>query len=273
MESEILNEQSEDEEPEEQESSDESGDELFEDVDERFSTPQEIEETKKNLQRAWTKKTTALAEERKRLEIDVERFKQKAEMYDKLASDPEQAIEVLQRMTGKSSKNRANDLDDEDDDFADYGENAESMKRLVKSITNKVTKSITQQMSPLIQNVAESSADKEMKSLSSWVDTQSKKTGLDLPDPNMYEPTIKNLMSSGLTAIQAYKASINLDKLQIRKPVVKKKAGSFQPGNTKTTFNSKAGFTTDDAIARRKEGKRGGLSLEEIADMVDKRET
>ena len=253
---------------EEQESSEES-DELFDGLD----VPPDLEDTKKNMQRAWTKKTTALAEERKRLEIDVERFKQKAEMYDKLASDPEQAIEVLQRMTGKSSKNRANDLGDEDDDFADYGENAESMKRLVKSITNKVTKSITQQMSPLIQNIAESSADKEMKSLSSWVDTQSKKTGLDLPDPNMYEPTIKNLMSSGLTAIQAYKASINLDKLQIRKPVVKKKAGSFQPGNTKTTFNSKAGFTTDDAIARRKEGKRGGLSLEEIADMVDKRGT
>jgi hypothetical protein len=254
---------------EEQDSSEES-DDLFDGMD----VPPDLEDTKKNMQRAFTKKTTALANERKQLEGEVERLKQKAEMYDKLASDPEQAIEVLQRMTGKSSKNRADNLDDDDDDFADYGDNAESMKRLVKSITNKVTKSITQQMSPLIQNAADSSADKEMKSLSSWVESQSKKTGLDLPDPNMYEPMIKNLMSSGLTSVQAYKASINLDKLQVRKPVIKKKGQStFQPGGIGNGKSSKIGFSTEDAIKRRSEGKRGGFSLEEIARMVDSKET
>ena len=244
------------------------------DVFDGMDVPPDLEDTRKNMQRAFTKKTTALAEERKQLEAEVENIKSKADLYDKLASDPEQAIEVLQRMTGKSSKNRANDPDNDDDDFADYGDNAESMKRLVKSITNKVTKSITQQMSPLIQNVAESSADKEMKSLSSWVESQSKKTGLDLPDPNMYEPAIKNLMSSGLTSVQAYKASINLDKLQVRKPVIKKKGQStFQPGGVGNGKSSKIGFSTEDAIKRRSEGKRGGFSLEEIARMVDSKGT
>jgi len=236
--------------------------------------PANLDKSYKEMQRAFTRKTTELANERKQLEAEVENIKSKADLYDKLASDPEQAIEVLQRMTGKSSKNRANDPDNDDDDFADYGDNAESMKRLVKSITNKVTKSITQQMSPLIQNAAESSADKEMKSLSSWVESQSKKTGLDLPDPNMYEPAIKNLMSSGLTSVQAYKASINLDKLQVRKPVIKKKGQStFQPGGVGNGKSSKIGFSTEDAIKRRSEGKRGGFSLEEIARMVDSKGT
>jgi hypothetical protein len=271
MESEIIDdEQSEEDTSEEQDYSDESDDELFDGVEEKFSTPQEIEETKKNFQRAWTKKTTELADERRQMEIEVERLKQKAELYDKLASDPEQAIEILSRMSGKSGKSHQQDLDE--DDFSDYGDNAESMKRLVNSITNRVTKSITEQMSPIITGTQEANFEKEMKNLSSWVKSQREKTGLDLPDPSVFEPSIKDRMNrKGDTAIEAYKASINLDKLPTRKAVISgknKKQGSFPPGSNKSNVK-KIGLSTDDANRRRQEGKRGGFSIEELSKMYD----
>ena len=264
MESEILNEQSDGDEGSEELESQES-DDLFGGME----IPQGLEDTKLNMQRAFTKKTTALAEERRKMEQETERLKYKAEQYDKLAADPETAIEMLSRMSDKSNKTRTVDQDD-DDDFADYGENAESMKRLVKSITNKVTKSITKEMSPLIQNVAEVSADKEMRSLSTWVKSQSAKLGFELPNPELYEPTIKALMGTGLSSIQAYQASMNLEKLQVRKPVIqdKKKPATFQPGNSGKGVNTKKVVGTEEANKRRMEGKKG-LTWEEINAMYN----
>jgi hypothetical protein len=259
-----------DEESEEQDSeSDVDTEESFYEGD----VPPNLDKSYKEMQRAFTKKTTQLANERKQYDIEVERLKQKADMYDKLASDPEQAIEVLTRMSGKSSKNRSSDPD-EDDDFSDYGDQAESMKRLVKAITDKVTKSVTQQVSPLIQNTQEASFEKEMNSLSLWAESQSKKIGFNLPDPRMYEPTIRRFVNEqGMSTKEAYQASMNFDKLSVRKPVIeKKKSGSFQPGGVKGTRPSSKGLSTDDAIERRKSGKRGGLSLEELTDMYSKGE-
>jgi hypothetical protein len=275
MESELYEKTTDDEDTsEEQDYSEESDDELFEGVEEKFSTPQEIEDTKKNLQRAWTKKTTQLANERREMEMSVERLKEKANLYDKLAADPEQAIEMLSRLTGKSSKNRNDDPDE--DDFSDYGENAESMKRLVSSITNKVTKSITREMSPLLQSSQESAFTREMSNLSSWVKSQREKTGLELPDPELLETSIRDRMNrKGDTAIEAYKASMNLDKLPKRKPVVdsKKRTVTFQPGGTNSGKPKSTGMSTDDAIERRKQGKRGGFSIEELTKMYEEGKT
>jgi hypothetical protein len=257
---------------EEQETeSDGSEEESFYDGD----VPSNLDKSYKEMQRAFTRKTTELAEERKRIEMEVEQLRQRATMYDQLAADPEQAIEMLSRLTGKSSKSRI-DSQDEDDDFSDYGENAESMKRLVKSITNKVTKSLTREISPLLQNSQEAAFEKEMQNLSSWVETQRKKTGLELPDPSVLEPSIRDRMNrKGDTILEAYKASLNLDKLPTRKPVIegKKKQSTFQPGGSSSARSKSTGMSTDDAIERRKQGKRGGFSIEELTKMYEEGKT
>jgi len=273
MESEILNEQSDnDGQPEELESSDESGEESFYEGD----IPQGLDNSYKNMQKQFTKKMTTLSEERRRMENETERLKQKADMYDKLAADPDQAIEILSRMSGKSGKSRAVDQDEDEDNFDDFGENKETMSRLVNSITRKVTKSMVKEMSPLLQSSQEGVFIREMSNLSTWVKSQREKTGLNLPDPEVLELTIRDRMSKkGDTAIEAYKASINLDRLPARKSVTsdqKKKAGTFQPGGTSKGLPKKLGLTTDDAIERRKQGKKGGLSIEELSEMYDKGE-
>jgi hypothetical protein len=235
----------------------------------------QLEDVRKNMQRAFTQKTTALANERKYLESQVEMLKQKADMYDNIASDPDKAIEILSRMSGKSSNTRSVDPDDDVDDFSDYGENAESMRRIVKAVARENKKMLREEFAPLLKSNQENAFQKELSNLSSWVKTQSEKTGLDLPNPNDYAPTIMNLMNAGLTPVKAYQAAINLDKVQFRKPVIgdkKTKPGTFQPGGAKPEKKSISKFGTDEAVARRQQGKRGGYTIEELSAMFDKGE-
>jgi hypothetical protein len=79
----------------------------------------------------------------------------------------------------------------------------------------------------------------------------------------------------GDTAIEAYKASMNLDRLPVRKPVVavkKGKSGTFQPGGSgKSGGVGKLGLTTEDAIERRRSGKRR-FTIEELTEMYNRKE-
>ncbi len=271
MEKSELDQEITDDELEEQDDQTESSD------DESFfdgQVPQGLESQYKNMQRAFTKKTQQLADERKTLEMQLEILQQKADAYDNLARDPEAAIEVLQNMTGRRSGTRRTQTQDDEDDFSDFGDSAESMRRLVDVITKRIERSQSQQLDPLLRNFESSSREKDMLSLSNWVEKESKRTGFDLPKPEKYEPTIRHFMESkGMTAQEAYRAALKFDDFVVRPSAEKKKkAQPSPPGGGNRGAVPKMKITTEDAIKRRKEGKRGGYTLEELDAMYDKGE-
>jgi len=232
---------------------DDDKEESFTDADPGSLTP--AEQTRyKQMQADYTRKTQALAKERRELEI----IRDKADAFDELASRPE-FIDFLGKSRNQTDEGSDINGTSDDEVFAKYGDQAQGMRDLVGLITKTVKKELQIELGPITKTMRTNIAKDRMDGLKDYVESEKERTGLDLPDPSIFAPDIERFIKQGLTPEQAYYAAGAFEKIKVRAPlkggITDKKKSPLSPGTGSRADQQQLVLDTDFVLKQRREGK------------------
>lgn len=227
--------------------------------------PDELEETRRNMNKKFTQTQQRLTKK----EAEFEAEKEKLQMADAMVSElyeksPQFRKIITAYMNGEdvNADIQPTEPKAKGDRYAKYGENAEAYKALIGDIKEELADYFGKELEPIKQSVSKTNRSNIMNDLSSWVKDQRAATGIEFPDPKIYELEIRSKMDSGMSAREAYSSSVQLGKLKVRPSIEeknnneKKKLSSTRPGGSGSLGVPKTKLTVDDYMNMSNDDKK-----------------